>query len=138
VSQLNKPTLEDNINKVRLVILGGVTRGTYAVGTTLIPIITVCYLTFVIAGAIWISRGSAKGRAKESAMEWSEVKDGVEILAHPEGVWTLAYEYVKGPALIKIETTDEKWAYAPGKTVNAKGDDFPERPHRSDDRQSGG
>ena len=53
---------------------------------------------------------------------WSDTKEDIEIKAKPEGIWTLAYDYVKGPALIQIEADDGEWQYASGKKCKADGD----------------
>jgi hypothetical protein len=45
---------------------------------------------------------------------WTEVKHGIEVPAMPEGVWTPVFDYVRGPALIKIEATGE-WRYSPSR-----------------------
>jgi hypothetical protein len=55
-------------------------------------------------------------------MDWADTKDSIEIKAKPDGIWTLAYDYVKGPALVQIEADDSEWQYAPGKKCKADGD----------------
>lgn len=65
-------------------------------------------------------------------MNWVEVKDRVEICAKPDGIWTLAFEYVRSPALIHIEANDDEWQYAPGKKCSANGDLSPTTFHPQD------
>lgn len=77
------------------------------------------YVLLAVAGALEINlRDEPKGKS----MDWSEVRDSIEIKAKPDGIWTVAYEYVQGPALIKIEANDDQWEYAPGKKSTANGD----------------
>ena len=77
------------------------------------------YVALVLTGGAQIYfRDTEKGKT----MEWSEVKDNIEIKAKPDGIWTVAYEYVKGPALIQIVANDDQWEYAPGKKSTANGD----------------
>ena len=59
---------------------------------------------------------------KGDAMDWAEVKSDIAIEARADGAWTVAWDYVKGPALIKIEAGDDTWEYAPGKKCSANGD----------------
>lgn len=77
------------------------------------------YAVLVLAGgALIYFRHPQKGKT----MDWSDVKDNIEIKAKPDGIWTVAYEYVKGPALIQIVANDDQWEYAPGKKSTANGD----------------
>jgi hypothetical protein len=76
---------------------------------------------------------AAKHRAAEqNMMGWTELTlSQAEIRANPDGIWTWAYEYVEGPALLKIEVKDnppgkaQEWQYAPGKKCTADGDRNP-------------
>ena len=54
------------------------------------------------------------------SMTWAEVKDNIEVKAMPDGTWTWAYDYVKGPALIQIEA-DGRWHYNAEKECSADG-----------------
>ncbi|MET0504460.1 MAG: hypothetical protein ABWZ85_03975 [Luteibacter sp.] len=47
----------------------------------------------------------------EPAMNWSEIKDGIVVPAKPTGIWTWAFDYVQGPALISIEA-EGSWKYS--------------------------
>ncbi len=76
------------------------------------------YLILTTVGAVRIYRKAPKG----NSMDWAEVQDNVDVKAKPDGIWTLAYDYVKGPALIQIEAHDDEWQYAPGKKCKADGD----------------
>jgi hypothetical protein len=77
------------------------------------------YVALAFAGAIWIY---VRDVPKGSSMNWTEVKENLEIKAKPEGIWTLAEEYVRSPALIQIEANDDEWEYASGKKCSANGD----------------
>ncbi len=97
------------------------------------------YLVLVLIGSkIVCSRDATKGTPvlkerptpkvgstlKGGSMEWSEVNDNIVIKAKPDGngIWTVAYEYVEGPAIIRIEANDGKWFYAPSKETTANGE----------------
>ena len=79
----------------------------------------VCYVVLSLVGAAWIHfRHLPKG----NDMNWTEVQDNIEIMAKPEGIWTLVHEYVRAPALVEIEANGDEWEYAPGKKCSANGD----------------
>lgn len=61
-------------------------------------------------------------QTQRTVMNWSDVKDKIKVDAKPSGVWTWAYDYVRGPALIQIEAGAEQWSYSPGKKCGADGD----------------
>ena len=54
-------------------------------------------------------------------MIWAEVKDGVRVPARPEGIWTRVFDYVPGPALIKVEAKGI-WRYSPSRGCGPDGD----------------
>lgn len=54
-------------------------------------------------------------------MIWSEVTDGIEVPAKPEGIWTLVFDYARGPALIKVEAKGT-WRYSPSHECGPDGD----------------
>ena len=43
---------------------------------------------------------------------WTVLKDKVKIDAKPTGLWTLATEWVEGPAILKFEAGNEAWFYS--------------------------
>lgn len=43
--------------------------------------------------------------------KWVVLQD-VKVEAKPKGVWTLALEWVEGPAILKFEAGDEEWFYS--------------------------
>lgn len=85
------------------------------------------YLVAVTAIAAWMFVGASTPTAKEPTKEptmpiqWSVVHPAGKVSAAPPGVWSLAVEYVKGPALIKIEASGT-WTYSPGKSCGPDGD----------------
>lgn len=81
--------------------------------------VALVYLILVVAGTAFIE---LKPGPRRGSMGLIEIKDQVEIKAKPEGIWTPAYEYVRAPALLKIEASDDEWEYAPGKKCKADGD----------------
>ena len=54
-------------------------------------------------------------------MTWTEVKDGIKVPARPQGIWTPVFDYVRGPALIKVEAK-ETWRYSPSHQCGPDGD----------------
>jgi len=54
-------------------------------------------------------------------MDWP-VQFEKEVAANPKGIWSLVSEYVRGPALIKIEADDAKWKYSKADECTADGD----------------
>jgi hypothetical protein len=53
-------------------------------------------------------------------IEWSEQKK-VTVPARPDGLWTPVFEYVKGPAIIKVEAKGQ-WSYSREKSCGPDGD----------------
>jgi hypothetical protein len=84
----------------------------------------VLYCVLAIIGGQYIhNRESTQPtNSKGDAMDWAEVKSDISIEARMDGAWTVAWSYVKGPALMQIEASDETWEYAPGKKCSANGD----------------
>ena len=54
-------------------------------------------------------------------MNWTAVTDGIKVPARPEGIWTLVFDYVRGPALLKIEAAGT-WRYSPSSGCGPDGD----------------
>ena len=80
------------------------------------------YAVAVIAFAAYINLNPAAAPPKGGTMIWSEEKDDIKVLAKPTGAWTWAFDYVKGPALIRIEANDGKWSYAKAKECGPDGE----------------
>src|SRR5882672_8808027 len=57
-----------------------------------------------------------------SDIHWkSEIS--AKVPAKPFGLWTVAYEYVRGPALIRFSSSStNEWRYAPDRAATADGD----------------
>lgn len=85
--------------------------------------ITVVYLLVVGIIAWWSSArvDRAPRPQEEPAMKWSEVGKDIEVKAKPQGMWTWAVDYVKGPALILIEASGN-WTYSRGASCGPDGD----------------
>ena len=54
-------------------------------------------------------------------MDWSHVIK-TEVPAQPAGLWTLVIEYLRGPALVKVQAEDKKWKYSQANACTADGD----------------
>jgi hypothetical protein len=74
-----------------------------------------------IASAMYHCNRALPLRGEYEAMTWSEIKDNISVPAKPTGTWTLAYDYLKGPVLIRVEASG-KWSYAAGKQCGPDGD----------------
>jgi hypothetical protein len=72
-------------------------------------------------GAALAYQQSAPGGTR-MADEWIVLNEGLKVRARPDGVWTLALEWVKGPALLKFEAGDEEWFYAESDSSKARAD----------------
>lgn len=85
----------------------------------------IIYLLLASLIAWWMYRkdfGEQPNQVKDAdAMTWSEIKDNVTVPGKPTGIWTPVLDYVKGPALIKIEASGE-WSYTTGKSCGPDGD----------------
>jgi hypothetical protein len=82
----------------------------------------ILYVALVLAvGAVLSSRQSSH-EAKHMADEWVVLNDNVKVKARPDGVWTLALEWVNGPAVLKFEAGDEEWFYAEPDASNTRAD----------------
>lgn len=84
--------------------------GSYLLGVLAISLLMICGLL-----PAW---GSNEG--VEDVVNWIEAAE-IEVPAKPAGVWTLAHEYLEGPALIKVESQGE-WTYSTAKTCGPDGD----------------
>jgi hypothetical protein len=114
-----KAGFKDIFSPLRVNLLARVRKGLELVSKRSLGLSVAGYIALTIAGAAWIHfRQVPRG----SFMNWTEVKDNVEIKAKPEGIWTLVHEYVRSPALVEIEANDDEWEYAPGKKCSANGD----------------
>jgi hypothetical protein len=79
------------------------------------------YAIAVITVAVLMRSTDNSPNSKEvDAMTWSDVKVA-KVPAKPTGIWTLTHEFVKGPALIKVEATGT-WAYSSGRPCGPDGD----------------
>jgi hypothetical protein len=80
------------------------------------------YLSAVIIVTVLLFIYGGAGRDhKEKAMSWTEL-DPVEVKAKGDGLWTWAYDWIDGPALIMFEA-DGEWQYSQAsKESTADGD----------------
>jgi hypothetical protein len=107
------------LSPVRIKLLAPVREGVREISKHWLGASLAAYIALCIAGAAWIHfRHLPKG----GFMNWTEVKDNVEVKAKPDGIWTLVHEYVRSPALVEIEANNDEWEYAPGKKCSANGD----------------
>jgi len=107
------------LSGLRVNLVAPVGKGVELIFKYWLGVSLVVYIALAIAGAAWIHFRHVSER---SFMNWTEVKDNVEIKAKPEGIWTLVHEYVRSPALVEIEANNDEWEYAPGKKCSANGD----------------
>lgn len=82
-----------------------------------LPFYAIAVIT--VAVLMW-STDNAINSKDVDAMTWSDVKDA-KIPAKPTGIWTLTHEFVKGPALVKVEATGT-WSYSSGRPCGPDGD----------------
>jgi hypothetical protein len=73
-------------------------------------------LVIVALGGVLHQRDThkAKSGAEVELMadeKWTTIAD-VTVTASPKGVWTIALEWVEGPALLKLEADDREWFYS--------------------------
>jgi hypothetical protein len=54
-------------------------------------------------------------------MTWTAVKDGIVVPARPQGIWTWVFDFVRGPALIRVEANGS-WSYSGGRRCGPDGD----------------
>lgn len=94
-------------------------------------LVVTAYVLFVVSGIAVLGGRSTHQINGEVFVDWMEEKKDIVIKANPGGVWTWAYEYVKGPAMIKIEAVevedsgkkkDALWKYGPSNQCTADGD----------------
>jgi hypothetical protein len=76
----------------------------------------------IVAAYIHSNTPAAPPASKGGVMNWSEVKEDIKVPAKPKGVWTWAFDYVKGPALIAIEAKEGTWSYSGAKRCGPDGD----------------
>ncbi|HKV61837.1 MAG TPA: hypothetical protein VJO16_07990 [Candidatus Acidoferrum sp.] len=114
-----KGGLKTTFGRVMVNLRAPVKKGVEVISQHWLGVALAGYIALSMAGAGWIH---FKRVPKGSFMNWTEVKDGFEVKAKPDGIWTLAYEYVRAPALVEIEANDDEWEYAPGKKCSANGD----------------
>lgn len=72
-------------------------------------LIAFCVLIMALMG--FLSHRNSRLEVKPMT-NWVVLKDKVKIAAKPTGLWTLAAEWVEGPALLKFEAGDEAWFYS--------------------------
>ena len=90
-----------------------------AIASALVYLIAVA----VIAGFVHSRSGGASVPAlveEVEVMTWSETKTE-SVPAKPVGTWTWVFDYVQGPALLKIEA-EGKWRYSATKECGPDGD----------------
>jgi hypothetical protein len=80
------------------------------------------FIVLVLAYGAVLSFRRPPEEANRVADEWVVLKDGITVKARPDGVWTLALEWVNGPAVLKFEAGDEEWYYAESDAGKAKAD----------------
>lgn len=86
----------------------------------------IVYSVLVLGAGLWIKcreqhQGPNQARKGNSMEEWQDAKE-IEVEAQTTGAWTLAEEYIRGPATLKIEAENTEWEYAHGKKCTADGD----------------
>jgi hypothetical protein len=57
-----------------------------------------------------------------NANEWTELSKGVVVKAQPSGLWTLAIEWLNGPAILKLEADNSDWYYSEPDTSKTNAD----------------
>jgi hypothetical protein len=98
-------------------------------------LIPACYLALVGAGCaviLWRNaeptltqpvKKEPKKKMTAADTDWQIQPDDADVPAKPVGLWTLAYEYVRGPALIRFTAdSKQKWNYASKSACTADGD----------------
>jgi hypothetical protein len=84
--------------------------------------IVVVYIALVVAFGVVLACQQSPPEAKHMADEWVVLREGVNVKARPDGVWTLALEWVNGPAVLKFEAGNEEWFYAEADVSKARAD----------------
>jgi hypothetical protein len=96
------------------------------------------YMTLIGVGCAWIlfrnanihatQLGTREPKKKMTTTttpdtDWQTKPGDVNVTAKPSGLWTLAYEYVRGPVLIRFSAEPGKrWNYAARSACTADGD----------------
>lgn len=80
------------------------------------------YVALVMAAGAALAYRQSSHEAKRMADDWVVLKDNVKVKARPDGVWTLALEWVNGPAVLKFEAGGEEWFYAEPDSSKATAD----------------
>lgn len=75
-------------------------------------VLCILYVALVLVGGVLLSYRQSSDEVKHVANEWVVLKENVKVKARPDGVWSLALEWVSGPAVLKFEAGDEEWFYA--------------------------
>ena len=75
----------------------------------------------VILGATHFYRDSLQ-EAKHMSTNWVILKDNVKVEARPAGLWTVALEWLDGPAILKFEAGDEEWFYSESDVSKTRAD----------------
>lgn len=82
--------------------------------------VAIAWVVVMIEVAAWMGARGNDVDKEAQEMTWSETKD-VVIKARPEGIWTWAFDYVKGPVMIKIQASGA-WSYSAAKQCGPDGD----------------
>jgi hypothetical protein len=87
--------------------------------------VPLAYVLVTASIALYMHRASASAPPSEERKPmttlWKETTTGITIPARPKGIWTLAHDFVEGPAVIKVEAVGT-WSYTPGVACEADGD----------------
>jgi hypothetical protein len=84
--------------------------------------VAVLCAALVLAYGAVLSFCRSREESRRVGDDWVVLKDNVKVKARPDGVWTLALEWVNGPAVLKFEAGDEEWYYAESDAGKAKAD----------------
>ncbi len=80
------------------------------------------YVAVMLATGGVLAYRQSSSEVTPMADEWTVVKDGLKVKAKPDGVWTLALEWVASPMLLRFEADDEEWYYAEPDGSKARAD----------------
>ena len=75
-----------------------------------------------VGGWMWLRHlGASRSPSTDlPAPTWIQVQE-ITVPAQPQGIWTWAFDYVAGPAVIKI-TARDMWSYSPAARCGPDGD----------------
>lgn len=79
------------------------------------------YVVLIVTVGAVLASWQSPHEATRMTGDWVVLTD-VKVKAKPDGVWTLALEWVNGPAVLKFEAGDEEWFYAEHDTSKARAD----------------